>query len=189
MSWGAVSVVWVTSAPVRTLRTLRSGAVAPRPGAAPEPSAPPTERAEPLLRLLVGAAFRRRREQQGRTLADVAADARVSIAYLSEIERGRKEPSSEVLLAVCHALGMRLADLLVEAADELRAAERRHARQAVTARTAGGRPARSGAAAPGPAGRAPRTAAPTVVDVRSVTERAERTEPDDDAPRALLSVA
>lgn len=121
------------------------------------------ERAEPLLRLLVGATFRRRREQQGRTLADVAADARVSIAYLSEIERGRKEPSSEVLLAVCHALGMRLADLLVEAADRLRAGDPGRVRRPAQATTA------------------------NVVDVRSVTERAEPAA--DDARRALLSVA
>lgn len=184
MSWGAVSVLWVTSAPVRT---LRSGAVAPRPGAAPRPSAPPVERQEPLLRLLVGATFRRRREAQGRTLADVAADARVSIAYLSEIERGRKEPSSEVLVAVCRALGMRLADLLVEAADELRAAELRRARQALAGRTAGVRRPGARPAAAVPAARPARTPVPTVVDVRSVTER---TEPDDDdARRALLSVA
>ena len=157
MSGAAVSVLWVTSAPVRT---LRSGAVRPRAGAAPRPSASSTGRREPLLRLLVGATFRRRREAQGRTLADVAAQARVSIAYLSEIERGRKEPSSEVLVAVCTALGMRLADLLVEAADELRAADLRPARQAVATRGA--------------------------VDVRSV---AERSDPDDDTRRALLSVA
>lgn len=143
-------------------------------------------RAEPLLRLLVGAAFRRRREAQGRTLASVATEARVSIAYLSEIERGRKEPSSEVLVAVCHALGMRLADLLAEAATELRATDRRQARRPVPA---GARPRRAvrnpvaGTAVPPPA----------VVEVRSVTERTERTEraePDgDDTRRAFLSVA
>lgn len=135
------------------------------------------ERPEPLLRLLVGATFRRRREEQRRTLADVAADARVSIAYLSEIERGRKEPSSEVLVAVCRALGMRLADLLVEAADELRAAELRRVR-----RPAGARPAAVPAAVAGA-----RAAGPSVVDVRSVTERAEPA--TDGARRALLSVA
>ena len=70
---------------------------------------------EPLLRRLVGAILRARREAQGRTLRDVAVEARVSVAYLSEIERGRKEASSEVLVAVCGALGMGLADLLAEA--------------------------------------------------------------------------
>ena len=159
----------MTQAPVRTVG----------PTAVPSRA----ERTEPLLRLLVGATFRRRREEQGRTLAAVAADARVSIAYLSEIERGRKEPSSEVLLAVCRALGMRLADLLTEAADELRAAELHRARRpAPTAvRPAGSRPA---GARPQPRRGAP---VPTVVDVRSVTERAEPAA--DDARRPLLSVA
>lgn len=181
MSGATVSVLWVTSAPVRTHPRR---AVAPRPGAAPQPSAPPTERQEPLLRLLVGATFRRRREEQGRTLAAVAADARVSIAYLSEIERGRKEPSSEVLVAVCRALGMRLADLLLEAADELRTAElrRMHRGAAGVARPPQRRPAVRPAAVP-----AARDTVPNVVDVRSVTERAEPG--TDDARRALLSVA
>jgi transcriptional regulator with XRE-family HTH domain len=69
-------------------------------------------RPEPLLRRLVGAILRQQREDQGRTLRDVAQDARVSIAYLSEVERGRKEASSEVLAAVCRALGLRLVDLV-----------------------------------------------------------------------------
>ncbi|AEE44202.1 helix-turn-helix domain-containing protein [Cellulomonas fimi] len=76
-------------------------------------------RTEPLLRRLVGAVLRERREDQGRTLRDVALDARVSVAYLSEIERGRKEASSEVLVAVCRALGMRLVDLVGAAHAEL----------------------------------------------------------------------
>jgi len=70
---------------------------------------------EPLLRDLVGAILRRARREQRRTLADVAAVARVSTAYLSEVERGRKEASSEVLAAVCEALGMRLVDLVERA--------------------------------------------------------------------------
>ncbi len=70
---------------------------------------------EPLLRDLVGGILRRARREQRRTLADVATDARVSTAYLSEVERGRKEASSEVLAAVCEALGMRLVDLVERA--------------------------------------------------------------------------
>ena len=66
----------------------------------------------PLLRKLVGDVLRRTRQEQGRTLADVARDARVSMPYLSEIERGRKEASSEVLGAVCGALQIELADQL-----------------------------------------------------------------------------
>ncbi|MFC8076386.1 helix-turn-helix domain-containing protein [Streptomyces sp. NPDC057307] len=67
---------------------------------------------EPLMRDLVGAALRRARLRQGRTLRDVADRAQVSLPYLSEIERGRKEPSSEVLAAVCRALGLQLVDLV-----------------------------------------------------------------------------
>jgi transcriptional regulator with XRE-family HTH domain len=68
----------------------------------------------PLLRTLVGDVLRRRRIAQRRTLADVARAARVSLQYLSEVERGRKEASSEVLAAVCDALSLDLADFLVE---------------------------------------------------------------------------
>lgn len=69
----------------------------------------------PLLRRLLGDALRRNRLDQGRTLADVARDARVSMQYLSELERGRKEASSEILAALCDALGVELPDLLAEA--------------------------------------------------------------------------
>lgn len=70
---------------------------------------------EPPLRVLVGAILRRHRERQGRTLRDVAEAARVSLPYLSEVERGRKEASSEVLAAVCRALGLGLVDLVGDA--------------------------------------------------------------------------
>src|SRR6478609_396648 len=90
------------------------------------PVTPPRpDRAEPLLRHLVGAILRARREDQGRTLRDVAESARVSVAYLSEVERGRKEPSSEVLVAVARALGLRLVDLVGAAHAELARAEGR----------------------------------------------------------------
>ncbi len=82
-------------------------------------------RPEPLLRRLVGAILREQREAQHRTLRDVAQDARVSVAYLSEVERGRKEASSEVLAAVCRALGLRLVDLVGTAHAQLAAAEGR----------------------------------------------------------------
>lgn len=75
---------------------------------------------EPLLRRVVGAVLRSRRELQSRTLREVAREAQVSVAYLSEIERGRKEPSSEVLAAVCRALGLRVVDLVEAVADALR---------------------------------------------------------------------
>lgn len=70
---------------------------------------------EPPLRVLLGAVLRAHRERQGRTLRDVAGTAQVSLPYLSEVERGRKEPSSEVLAAVCRALGLRLVDLVADA--------------------------------------------------------------------------
>ncbi|MEU3452085.1 helix-turn-helix transcriptional regulator [Micromonospora sp. NPDC006766] len=78
-----------------------------------------------LLRRVIGGVLRRIRLRQGRTLREVAQAAGVSLPYLSEVERGRKEASSEVLAAICRALGIHLSDLLEEARDELRQAERR----------------------------------------------------------------
>ena len=69
----------------------------------------------PLLRTVLGAVLRRTRLEQGRTLAEVARAAKVSTPYLSELERGRKEASSEVLAAVCEALRIDLSDVLTEA--------------------------------------------------------------------------
>jgi len=78
-----------------------------------------TARPRPLLRTLIGDVLRRRRLEQGRTLAEVARDANVSVQYLSEVERGRKEPSSEVVAAVCDSLRIELADLLAEVGRDL----------------------------------------------------------------------
>jgi transcriptional regulator with XRE-family HTH domain len=78
-------------------------------------------RPRPLLRTLVGEVLRRRRQEQRRTLAEVARAACVSVPYLSEVERGRKEPSSEILAAVCDALRIELSDLLAEVRHELTA--------------------------------------------------------------------
>ncbi len=72
-----------------------------------------------LLRRVIGSVLRRIRLRQGRTLREVADAAGVSLPYLSEVERGRKEASSEVLAAICRALGLRLADLLDEVRDEM----------------------------------------------------------------------
>jgi transcriptional regulator with XRE-family HTH domain len=82
----------------------------------------------PLLRAMLGDVLRRTRLAQGRTLADVARQARVSLAYLSELERGRKEGSSEVLAAVCDALGIELSALVLEAGAELGRESARRAR-------------------------------------------------------------
>ena len=80
----------------------------PAEPATPEDPAP----REPLWRDVVGDVLRRERLAQERTLKDVADTARISMPYLSELERGRKEASSEVLAAAAHALGLGLADLL-----------------------------------------------------------------------------
>ncbi|MEI5103493.1 helix-turn-helix transcriptional regulator [Streptomyces sp. PmtG] len=100
-----------------------------RPAAPAAPSEPAPR--EPLWRDLVGAVLRRERLAQERTLKDVADAARISVPYLSEVERGRKEASSEVLAAAAHALGLGLADLLALTHHELtsygrRAPGRRH---------------------------------------------------------------
>ncbi len=72
-----------------------------------------------LLRGLIGTVLRRIRLGQGRTLKDVAEIARVSVPYLSEVERGRKEASSELLASICASLGLDLMDLLAEVRFEL----------------------------------------------------------------------
>ena len=72
-----------------------------------------------LLRSAIGRVLRRIRQDQGRTLQDVARAAGVSMPYLSEIERGLKEVSSEILAGICRALGIALPDLLEEVRAEL----------------------------------------------------------------------
>jgi XRE family transcriptional regulator, stress-response regulator len=72
-----------------------------------------------LLREAIGGSLRRARTARRRTLRDVSRRARVSLGYLSEIERGRKEPSSELLAAICDALDVALPDVLTEAAEFL----------------------------------------------------------------------
>jgi transcriptional regulator with XRE-family HTH domain len=76
-----------------------------------------------LLRRLLGDVLRRQRQRQGRTLREVSAAARVSLGYLSEVERGQKEASSELLSAICTALGVRMSDVLRDVSDELALAE------------------------------------------------------------------
>ncbi|MFC9223912.1 helix-turn-helix domain-containing protein [Streptomyces hygroscopicus] len=112
----------------------RTGAAARGTGAAPSapeaPAAPaavpagreqtaPEPVKEPLWRDIVGGVLRRERLAQARTLKDVAEAARISMPYLSELERGRKEASSEVLAAAARALGLSLADLLAMVQVEL----------------------------------------------------------------------
>jgi transcriptional regulator with XRE-family HTH domain len=73
----------------------------------------------PLLREAVGHTLRDARTSQSRTLRDVAREARVSLGYLSEVERGQKEASSELLNAICDALGLTLSSVISSVAHEL----------------------------------------------------------------------
>lgn len=93
--------------------------IAFRPQPEPDQAGP-----EPLWREVVGEQLREERHRQDRTLADVAEEAGVSTQYLSEVERGRKEPSSEILGAVSGALGLRLVDLTTRVARTLTATPR-----------------------------------------------------------------
>lgn len=76
-----------------------------------------------LLRHLLGDVLRRLRLRQGRTLREVSAAARVSLGYLSEVERGQKEASSELLTAICGALGTPLSQVFREVSDNFALAE------------------------------------------------------------------
>ncbi len=76
-----------------------------------------------LLRHMLGDALRRLRLRQGRTLREVSAAARVSLGYLSEVERGQKEASSELLASICGALGAPLSQVLREVSDGFALAE------------------------------------------------------------------
>ncbi len=79
-----------------------------------------------LLREVIGDVLRRARTEQGRTLREVSDSARVSLGYLSEVERGRKEASSELLNAICTALDVPLSRVLSDAGDDM--AREEHAR-------------------------------------------------------------
>jgi transcriptional regulator with XRE-family HTH domain len=74
-----------------------------------------------LMREAIGGSLRRARTARRRTLREVSRRARVSLGYLSEVERGRKEPSSELLAAICEALDIALHELLSEAAEAMAA--------------------------------------------------------------------
>ena len=76
----------------------------------------PATLAEPLLREALGATLRGFREDAHRTLRQLAVQANVSPGYLSELERGRKEVSSELLASVCEALDVRVSQVIIEAA-------------------------------------------------------------------------
>jgi transcriptional regulator with XRE-family HTH domain len=77
-----------------------------------------------VLRHIVGETLRGVRLRQRRTLREVSAAARVSLGYLSEVERGHKEPSSELLAAICNALDVPLSEIFMSVSDTLRRQER-----------------------------------------------------------------
>ncbi|MDN5896198.1 MAG: helix-turn-helix domain-containing protein [Nocardioides sp.] len=77
-----------------------------------------------LFRRLLGEVLRTQRMRRGLTLREVSAEARVSLGYISEIERGQKEASSELLASLCNALDMPLSDVLREVSDAVAVQER-----------------------------------------------------------------
>lgn len=87
----------------------------------------------PLVREVIGDVLRDARTTQGRTLREVSDSARVSLGYLSEVERGRKEPSSELLNAICDALDVPLSSVLTDAGERMADQERAHERAALAA--------------------------------------------------------
>jgi transcriptional regulator with XRE-family HTH domain len=100
-----------------------------------------------VLRQVVGETLRGLRLRQRRTLREISASARVSLGYLSEVERGQKEPSSELLAAICGALDVELSELFAEVTDVLRREEMLALRGAVV----GTKHGRLSPAAPGTA--------------------------------------
>ena len=76
-----------------------------------------------LLRTHIGSALRQARISQGRTLRDVAKGARVSLGYLSEVERGQKEASSELLAAICTGLGLNLSAVMNDVSVHIKSTE------------------------------------------------------------------
>ena len=89
-----------------------------------------------LLRSLLGDVLRERRREQGRTLREVSSAARVSLGYLSEVERGQKEASSELLGSICDALDVLMSELLREVSDNLAMAEAVSSVETLTSATA-----------------------------------------------------
>lgn len=79
-----------------------------------------------VMREVIGEELRRRRQDQGRTLREVSGAAAVSLGYLSEVERGHKEASSELLAAICDALDVSLSELLASVSTKLARKELQH---------------------------------------------------------------
>jgi transcriptional regulator with XRE-family HTH domain len=143
-----------------------------------------------LLRTQLGNTLRGHRLRQRRTLRDVSGAARVSLGYLSEVERGQKEASSELLASICEALDVELADLLAEVSLELRLADparqpvrsvagERVVREAAVRDTTASDTEGTGDAAAAPAAAAPAAAEPALALVRRGTARGSRRRGDE----------
>lgn len=115
--------------PVRGGRTTGRKARTPVPARAEGPDAvrngTGTGRGREMvvLRREIGDVLRDARQRQGRTLREVSSAARVSLGYLSEVERGQKEASSELLASICEALDMPMSLILREVSDRIAVAE------------------------------------------------------------------
>jgi transcriptional regulator with XRE-family HTH domain len=90
-----------------------------------------------LFRRLLGEVLRTHRMRRGLTLREVSAEARVSLGYISEIERGQKEASSELLASLCGALDLPLSDVLRDVSDAVALEEARLELAATPIRVAG----------------------------------------------------
>ncbi len=100
---------------LRTGVNRKSDGAARKVGTMPESN----HQEQPLLRRELGEVLREYRQRQGRTLREVSSDARVSLGYLSEVERGQKEASSELLASICSALNVPLSHVLRLVADRI----------------------------------------------------------------------
>ncbi len=100
---------------LRTGVNRKSDGAARKVGTMPESN----RQEQPLLRRELGEVLREYRQRQGRTLREVSSDARVSLGYLSEVERGQKEASSELLASICVALNVPLSHVLRLVADRI----------------------------------------------------------------------
>ena len=107
-----------TTRPINNRMPMRQG-----PGAGYGVSVDTPKHENVVLRREIGEVLRGVRQHQGRTLREVSSQARVSLGYLSEVERGQKEASSELLASICTALDIPMSQMLREVADRLAYAE------------------------------------------------------------------
>ena len=107
-----------TTRPINNRMPMRQG-----PGAGYGVSVDTPKHENVVLRREIGEVLRGVRQHQGRTLREVSSQARVSLGYLSEVERGQKEASSELLASICQALNAPLSVVLREVSDRIALAE------------------------------------------------------------------